>query len=60
MAERIAANSPAAVAAIKQVVNVALPVEAAVAREGGLAPELSATDHTAGRLHAAAARVVGR
>jgi enoyl-CoA hydratase len=60
MAERIAANSPAAVAAIKQVVNVALPVEAAVAREAELAHELSATEDTAGRFRTAAARVVGR
>jgi enoyl-CoA hydratase len=60
MAERIAGNSPGAVAAIKQIINVALPVDAAVAREVELSRDLSASDDTAGRFHSAAARVVGR
>jgi enoyl-CoA hydratase len=60
MAQRIAENSPQAVAAIKQVVNLALPVDAAVAREAEYARELGGSDDTAGRFHSAAARIVGR
>ncbi len=59
MAERIAANSPMAVAAIKQVANTALPVDRALELEAEYGRQLSATGDTADRFHAAAARVVG-
>ena len=58
MAERIAANSPRAVLALKEVVNLALPVEEALAREDALVRELRASEDTAGRFRVATERVV--
>jgi len=59
MGERIAANHPQAVLAFKEIVNVALPVEEALARESALRDELQASQATADRFNAAAERVVG-
>ncbi|HYU20960.1 MAG TPA: enoyl-CoA hydratase/isomerase family protein [Chloroflexota bacterium] len=59
MAERIAANSPRAVMALKQIVNAALPVDEALARESDTTRELMAREETASRFRAAADRVVG-
>jgi enoyl-CoA hydratase len=60
MAERIAANSPFAVRAYKEVANLALPVEQALAREAELRAEISTSEDTARRFRAAADRVVGK
>ena len=60
MAERIAGNSPSAVMALKEIVNVALPTDEALAREAAFRDELSATQDTADRFRAATERVTGR
>ena len=59
MGERIAANHPQAILAFKEIVNVALPVEQALAREAQLRAELQESTETAQRFNAAAERVVG-
>ncbi len=60
IAARIAENSPAAVRALKVIVDTALPVAAAVERETALVSELRASAEHAARFRAAADRVVGR
>ncbi len=59
MGERIAANHPRAVLGYKQIVNAALPVEEALAREAAIRAELQNSEETAERFNAAAERVVG-
>ncbi|MDP8921824.1 MAG: enoyl-CoA hydratase/isomerase family protein [Chloroflexota bacterium] len=59
MGERIAANHPRAVLGYKEIVNAALPVEEALAREAAIRAELQASEDTAARFNAAAERVVG-
>jgi enoyl-CoA hydratase/carnithine racemase len=60
MASRIAANSPAAVAILKQVMDLALPTEAALDREETLNHALSGAPDRRQRIQQAAARVTGR
>jgi enoyl-CoA hydratase len=60
MAARIAANSPQAVQALKQIIDLALPVEAALERERELNRELGHTPDSAARFRSAAERVIGR
>ena len=60
MAARIAANSPQAVRALKQIIDLALPVEAALERERELNRELGHTPDSAARFRSAAERVIGR
>ena len=59
MAARIAANSPQAVAAIKEVIDLALPFEQAQAHEDAVNREIRASTDSAARFKAAAARIVG-
>lgn len=59
MGERIAANSPYAVRALKEIIERALPVEEALALEAERSRELRQLDVTAARFRAAADRVVG-
>lgn len=59
MAERIARNSPAAVAALRYVLDRALPTDEGLALEARLNAELSASSDTAERLRQAADRVLG-
>jgi enoyl-CoA hydratase len=60
MAARIAANSPAAVRALKEVIDTALPVESALERERELNRDIGRTADSAARFRAAAERVIGR
>ena len=59
MAERIAANSPQAVAVLKETIDLALPIEAALAHEEVARGELRRSADGASRFRQAAARVVG-
>jgi enoyl-CoA hydratase len=59
MAERIAANSPQAVAALKQTIDLALPIREALAHEEAASRELRQSADSASRFRRAAARVVG-
>jgi len=60
MAERIAANSPRAVQAIKETIDLALPIEHAQAYESYANGELAHTDDSTARFRKAAERVIGR
>ena len=60
MAARIAANSPEAVRALKEIVDAALPVDAALEREHELNRDIGRTADSAARFRAAAERVIGR
>jgi enoyl-CoA hydratase len=59
MAERIAANSPAAVATIKQTIDLALPIEQALDHEARVDGELGRSPDTADRFRRAAERILG-
>ena len=59
MASRIAANSPEAVRALKEVIDVALPVDQALEREHLVNRELGHTPDSQARFRSAAARVIG-
>ena len=59
MAERIAANSPRAVAVLKETIDRALPIDPAVAYEEAAGRELRRSADMAARFRTAAARVVG-
>lgn len=59
MAGRIAANSPRAVAVIKQTIDLALPIESALAHEDAANRELRHSSDSAARFRRAAERVVG-
>jgi enoyl-CoA hydratase/carnithine racemase len=59
MAGRIAANSPQAIAALQEIIDLALPYEEAQAREEAANREIRASGDSAIRFKAAAAKVVG-
>lgn len=60
MAERIAANSPHAVAALKRVIQAALPVDEALELEQMVNLGMGRTADSAARFRTAAERVIGR
>jgi enoyl-CoA hydratase len=60
MAERIAANSPGAVRAIKQSIELALPIESALAHEQEANRDLGGSADSTARFRRAAERVIGR
>jgi enoyl-CoA hydratase len=60
MAERIAANSPRALRVLKETINLALPIDEALAHEEAATRELRGSPDQASRFRQAAARVVGR
>jgi enoyl-CoA hydratase/carnithine racemase len=60
MAARIAANSPQAVRALKEIIDAALPVDKALEREHELNRDIGRTADSAARFRAAAERVIGR
>jgi enoyl-CoA hydratase len=60
MAARIAANSPEAVRALKDIIDRALPVDQALEREHELNRDIGRTADSAARFRAAAERVIGR
>jgi enoyl-CoA hydratase/carnithine racemase len=59
MAARIAANSPEAIRVLKEVIDEALPVDRALAREHELNRDIGRTADSAARFRAAADRVIG-
>jgi enoyl-CoA hydratase/carnithine racemase len=59
MAARIAANSGPAIAALKEIIDLALPVEQALEREHQVNRELGSTPDSAARFRSAAERVIG-
>lgn len=59
MAERIAANSPAAVAIIKRVIDLALPIDQALAHEEAANRDLRGSSDSAQRFRRAAEVIVG-
>lgn len=59
MAARIAANSPPAVRALKEIIDLALPVDPALEREHQVNRELGRTPDSAARFRSAAERVIG-
>jgi len=59
MAARIAANSPPAIAALKEIIDLALPVDQALEREHQVNRELGRTPDSAARFRSAAERVIG-
>lgn len=59
MAGRIAGNSPPAVAALKEIIDLALPVDQALEREHQVNRELGRTPDSAARFRSAAERVIG-
>jgi enoyl-CoA hydratase len=60
MAARIAANSPEAVRALKDIIDRALPVDQALEREHELNRDIGRSADSAARFRAAAERVIGR
>ena len=59
MASRIAANSPEAVAAVRQVIEVAVPTGQAFEHEEAVNRELRTTKESGARFRQVANRVVG-
>src|SRR6266568_4977820 len=59
MGERIAANSPEAVKVLKEIIDVALPVEKALERERERTQGMGRTPDSAARFRSAAERVIG-
>ncbi|HEX8969731.1 MAG TPA: enoyl-CoA hydratase/isomerase family protein [Chloroflexota bacterium] len=59
MAGRIAANSPRAIAALKEIIDLAVPVDAALEREHEVNREIGHTPDSATRFRTAAERVIG-
>jgi enoyl-CoA hydratase len=59
MAERIATNSPRAVAVLKETIELALPIDAALTQEEAAIGELRRSADSTSRFRQAAARVVG-
>lgn len=59
MAERIAANSPMAVRALKQIIDTALPIEQALRLEHELNKGMGRSADSASRFRKAAERVIG-
>ena len=60
MAERIAANSPRAVRVLKETIDLALPIEQALAHEEAATRHLRGSPDQAARFRKAAARVVSQ
>jgi enoyl-CoA hydratase/carnithine racemase len=60
MAARIAANSPQAIRALKEIIDAALPADKALERERELNRDIGRTADSAARFRAAAERVIGR
>ena len=60
MAERIAANSPRAVRVLKETIDLALPIEQALAHEEAATRQLRGSPDQAARFRKAAARVVSQ
>ena len=60
MAERIAANSPRALRVLKETIDLALPIEQAVAHEEAATRQLRGSPDQAARFRKAAARVVSQ
>jgi enoyl-CoA hydratase/carnithine racemase len=58
MGERIAANSPTAVRALKEIINLALPVEAALEQERYVNRDMGRSPDSAARFRTAAERIV--
>ncbi len=59
MGQRIAANSPAAVNALKEIINLALPIDKALEYEHEVNRELSGSPDSTSRFRQAAERVIG-
>jgi enoyl-CoA hydratase/carnithine racemase len=59
MAGRIAANSPAAVKALKEIIELALPIERALEHEHEVNREIGHTEDSAARFKTAAERIIG-
>jgi hypothetical protein len=59
MAERIAANSPAAVRGLKEIIDLALPVDKALEHEHLVNHEIGRTDDSNARFRSAAERIIG-
>ncbi len=59
MAQRIAANSPEAVKALKEVIDLALPIEPALEHERDVNREIGRSEDSASRFRQAAERVIG-
>jgi enoyl-CoA hydratase/carnithine racemase len=59
MADRIAGNSPAAVKALKEIIELALPIEQALEHEHEVNREIGRTADSASRFRSAAERVIG-
>lgn len=59
MAARIAANSPQAVRALKEIIDLALPIDRALEHEHEVNRDMGRTEDSAARFRLAAERVVG-
>jgi enoyl-CoA hydratase len=59
MAARIAANSPVAVRALKEIIDLALPIDRALEYEREVNRGMGSSDDSAARFRRAAARVIG-
>jgi enoyl-CoA hydratase/carnithine racemase len=59
LAERIAANSPVAVRALKEIIDLALPIEAALEYEHEVNEEMGGSADSTSRFRKAAERVIG-
>jgi enoyl-CoA hydratase/carnithine racemase len=59
MAQRIAANSPEAVKALKEIIDLAMPIERALERERDVNREMGRSEDSASRFRLAAERVIG-
>jgi enoyl-CoA hydratase/carnithine racemase len=59
MAQRIAANSPEAVRALKEIVDLALPIDRALEHEREVNREMGHSEDSASRFRQAAERVIG-
>ena len=60
MAQRIAANSPASIRALKEIIELAHPVDRAMDREHDLNRDMGHTAEAAARFRSAAERVIGK
>ena len=59
MGQRIAANSPAAVKALKEIIDLALPIDKALEHEHEVNREMGRSADSASRFRQAAERVIG-
>jgi enoyl-CoA hydratase/carnithine racemase len=60
MGERIAANSPIAVKALKEIIDLALPIDTALEHEREVNRGMGSSADSATRFRAAAERVIGK